>query len=106
MVYNALLALVPTVIGGFIALAGVFLSTRNSRALAELQLQNTRVAEQRKIYREAGSEVYSLFSSWGTLIFVMHLPLFSVMHQKISYNDYLDQQIEAGKNNRVDHHRM
>ncbi|HZG31289.1 MAG TPA: hypothetical protein VE079_22800 [Ensifer sp.] len=106
MIHSALLALIPAVIGGIIALAGVFVSTKNSRSLTERQIQNTRETDRQKTYREAGAELYTLFSDWGNLVIAIHVPLYSVMKGTISYNDYLDQQIKTSREHKTDHHRM
>lgn len=106
MIYTALLALIPAVAGGFIALAGVIVSAKNSRALAECQMRNAREGDRQKTYREAGAELYTLFSGWGNLVISIHIPLYSVMYGKMSYNDYLDQQIKTSRDHKTDHHRM
>ena len=88
-----------TVLGGFLALTGVFLAN----ILSE---HSTEKRNQQKMLRGNGEELYSLISKWATLVFTKNLALYSVMRGEVTYNEYLDIYNNSGGMEGVDPHRM
>ena len=91
--------IVIAVLGGSLALAGVFLSNKLTERSTEKQNQQQRL-------RGYGEELYSLLSKWSTLVFTTHIALYSVMRDEMSYNEHLDIHNSSKGREGIDPHRM
>jgi len=90
---------VIAILGGSLALTGVFLANK----LAE---HSTEKRNQQQMLRGNGEELYSLISKWSTLVFTKHLALYSVMRGELTYNEHLDIHNNSEGMEGVDPHRM
>lgn len=100
------MAILTTLLGGALALMGVIISNRSNQKAAEVQISQTRKVESENRFREAGEELFVLFSRWSTYFVSSGMPLVSVMQGKISYDDYLDTVIDGGKKNSINLHQI
>jgi hypothetical protein len=101
-----LFALTGTVVGGLIALAGVFYSNHANRQLWRQQVEKQDVDQKKLIYRAVAEDLYVNFSEWSNFIVASHMPLYHVMAGKIPYNAYLDGILESKGAQKYNHHRM
>jgi len=91
-------ALVSVIIGGALALVGSFLSNRASQARLKFQIEHDSCQKKRDLLLERGEELYGLTDKWLNYLFEHTLNILSVMQGKLTYNQSLDLDIEAGKN--------
>ncbi len=99
-------ALIGTIVGGLLTLAGVFYSNYASRDLWTRQAAKQDSDRKKEIYRGVAEDLYINFSEWANFVLSSHFSLYSVMDGKISYNDYLDMVIKSKDDVKHNHHRI
>jgi hypothetical protein len=90
--------LLGAAIGGMLALVGVFVSNRSSETRLKFQTEHDSRQKKRDLLLERGEELYVLTDKWLNYLFGHSLNILSVMQGKLTYNQCLDLEIEAGKN--------
>jgi hypothetical protein len=98
---TTLTALGSAVVGGAVALLGVFLTNRSNTARLALQLD--RESRQRKadLLRDRGEELYELADKWLNKLAGYYLRRSFVMQGKLTYNQVLDLDIQEGREESV-----
>lgn len=103
---TAYVAILTALITAAVTLLGVLFTNLGNTARIRLQLEHERSLKKEELYRERLEELYVLFETWSTSLFIYYLPYISVMEGKISYNDALDQTIKQGSESSADFHRL
>lgn len=103
---SQLLTLVTAVTSAAIALIGVWLANRSSKARLKLQLDHEADQLKAQIFRERGEELYVLVQQWLNNLAGYYLRRCSVMQGKLTYNQCLDLEIADGKENPLNFSRV
>ncbi|MFW1531257.1 hypothetical protein ACEWAM_22325 [Vibrio parahaemolyticus] len=93
-------------VGAGLGLSGVVFANRSSLSRLKFQLETERQRESAQVKRERLEELYVLLSQWVNKFYSNFFKLTLVMEGKIDYNQYLDEIIEEGANNKVDFQRI
>ena len=91
------IALTSTTLAVLGTLLGVHFTNKASLARSKFQLEQASSQRKELLLRERGEELYELADKWLLRMSCYYLELHSVMQGKITYNEALDMQIEAGK---------
>lgn len=103
---NTWMGLVGVLAGALLGLIGVFVANHSSLARLQLQLKQEQQRHHSQVKREKLEELYILLSHWVNMFFSHHFKLALVMEGKIDYNQYLDEIISDGADNKVDFQRI
>jgi hypothetical protein len=106
MTDQLLTALCSSVTGGIIALTGVLLTNRSSTARLTIQLDHEAESRKAQTLRERGEELYVLMQNWLTFFANHYLRLSQVMKGSLTYNQFLDLEIEAANHNPMEFPRI
>ncbi len=84
------LSLLASILGGALALGGVYLNNKWTSQRLTQQFSHERSTKKSELLRERGEELYMLFDQWLIGLANYYLNISAVMQGKITYNDHYD----------------
>ena len=88
------------------ALVVVFLTNRSNTARLRIQFEHEHSEKNKELRRQRGEELYELSDKWLNRLAAYYLQRISVMQGKLTFNECLDLEIAAGKENAVNFGRI
>lgn len=100
------IGLAGVILGALLGLIGVFFANKSNLLRLQFQLKNERQRYHSQVKREKLEELYVLVGHWVNYFFSNYLKLILVMKGEIDYNQYLDEIISDGKDQKNNFQRM
>lgn len=93
------IALSSAVVGGTVALLGVFLTNRSNTTRLKMQLEHESLQRGAELLRSRGEELYELADKWLNMLAGNYLRVSAVMQGRLTYNQCYELAIQEGKEN-------
>ena len=94
-----LTALSSGIMGGTVALLGVYFTNRSNETRLHVQLEREERQRKADLLRDRGEELYELIDKWLNYLAGYYFRRVSVMQGKLTYNQCLDMDIKNSKDN-------
>lgn len=94
-----LTALSSGIMGGTVALLGVYFTNQSNETRLHIQLEREENQRKADLFRDRGEELYELIDKWLNSLTGYYFRRVSVMQGNLTYNQCLDMDIKGGKDN-------
>lgn len=103
---EAWVALVTAILTSALTLLGVWITNRSNSQRIKIQLEHDRKQKNEELKRERLEELYVQSKKYLNMLIMHYVPFRDVMNGEISFNQALDINIENGKTNDFEPHRV